>query len=222
MTLKIINGIVKNPKQISIPIYFYDSLTKEFTFPGKTGDSLEFPMPKNATFTKPPEVPGKIVIYRKETDDWKLIADKCSKLDNNGFLLETVQNPLPDTPEEPLPKNTEVLVPEGMDKPWFNEELRKWFDKPVPVDFVKPIFNTKIKEWEEQGTPEEIESFIDHQTDELIQSWCQSQGKNEQFYINKAIENGREDVLYQAYVKQKSTILRAQKLKKQTLIKNVK
>ncbi|UCH97924.1 MAG: hypothetical protein JSV88_14010 [Candidatus Aminicenantes bacterium] len=158
---------------------------------------------------KPPETPYD---YYCEwiSGEWILKQRKAFEVDESGFLKNEVKMPLPYEDR----KNrifVEKKPPDKYEKPRWNG--KKWEDSPVPTGLYIEVFDQKKEKWVEGGKGEELANLIDAETDGLIKNWCRAQKKNEEYYINKGIENSN-DPEYIAYKKEKNKIILGQKNKK--------
>lgn len=160
MLPEIIDGIIINPEQNSYKIYLYDPYRMSFMSEGSTGDSAVIKMDLNATLTPVGDydITTQIPIFDPKNDEWYFIATECHLLDKDGFYIETAQNPLLNTEEDPLPLNTEIKPPVDLNDPWFDTELQGWVSKPKPKNLKKPIFRNK--NWEESATFEEFVELL--------------------------------------------------------------
>ena len=152
------DGIIHNPEQVSTPLYFYDPSRMSYMTESSSGTSLTKPMPTNATFTDVGKFDEskEIRIYDPDDDSWYSIGLECHVLDDNGFYVDTVKNPLLKTDQDPLPDNTEILGFDGLDNAWFDKELQAWLDKPVLENLKKPAFDKTAKNWIESATHAEF------------------------------------------------------------------
>lgn len=193
-------------------VYIYDPNTKV------VNDQIERESNKilseNETLTKlKKEKSGFYQKYYKEADEWRYHPDKAYRIDEKGFLIEEINMPQPVAElngsiiEEPLDKN--------LQNPRWNG--KKWEDKPIANNLFMAEFDQKKGEWIESAKPEEIKDILNSETDSLIKEWCKTQGKNEEYYLNKGIENGKDDLKYQDYLKAKNKIKADQKKRKAKL-----
>ncbi len=148
--------------------------------------------------------------YNFKTKKWSYHPDIAYRIDLNGFLKEPVFMPIPlfeideSIVENPPPDN--FMMPR-----W---DGGKWEDKPICEGIFRPFFDLDKNKWEEGASSADINSIIDAETDKLIKQWCREQNKNEEYYINRGIEYGKNDDKYQQYCIEKEKIKETQKLKK--------
>ena len=211
--IEIINNrktIINNKDE---PIYLYDPSSNVLIHRGTTGTSTTYGLPENYSFSVPPDDNHKkIIIYDNSNDSWYSIAEYFYVIDDNGFFIEKLPNPLH---IDKLPKNTEISPPSSFIKPRFDGTI--WKDCPIPSGMYAPKWNLLNSVWEETLSNLNINLRIDVETDSLIKEWCVSQGKNEEYYINKGISNGPTDPNYISYSEAKTRIIVSQNLKKKVL-----
>ncbi len=71
-------------------------------------------------------------------------------------------------------------------------------------------------QWVEGASSQRRREAIDQKTFQLIKDWCVEQGKCEEYYLNKGIQD-KEDREFQHYVSERANIIRLQALKKDSI-----
>jgi hypothetical protein len=199
------------PKNISI--YFFDKVTKRFLFEGNSGDSDTYNKPDNCTTkTALKQKKGNIVMYDEGNDSWYYIPEKSYLVDEKGFVVREVNNPLAETEYKSVKKSLiDENPPVDMKNPrWTGTE---WRDCPVPEDLAIPVFDAKKKEWKEGASKDEIEKLADSEIFNSIKQWCLDQGKCEEYYICLGIED-KTDTEYKKYKEEKDKIKQSIKEKR--------
>jgi hypothetical protein len=127
------NGVFNNPNAKSYSFCIFDPATKAYLGVGETGTSEVYHFLENATFTPLPEHDplSQIPIWDEVSKDWYLIATECHLYDEDGYYIETKQNPLLNTAQDSIPPNTEIPVPEGMENPCFDITNQVWENIPI-------------------------------------------------------------------------------------------
>lgn len=207
-----------NPNTI---FYIYHEESKLYVGEGNTGDGFYCDIPENSTLLTPTFQEDFVPAFDEENDEWVLIIETCHFVNDEGFHRSEDDNMLDDTRypeytkvEVPLPELTEEQK-ENKHFLNFNQNTQSWDYISFDIyEFLKPVFNTDTRLWEEGSSEGEYNWYIDKQTSAKIKDWCRTEkGKNEEYYLNKGIQD-KEDIEYLEYYAKREELIASQALLK--------
>ena len=209
------NKIITN--NVQEDIWFYSSYMV-YLGKGTTGSGKTYLLPDNVTFVAPPTIPdGKVAIWDNDTESWGLVPNTCYILDEDGFFIEPTNHPITADPNDKtfiMPNYIFIAPPDTYINPHYSES-HGWQDFPRPTSgFYQPVFSGPTTGWAEGLTGNDFNNAVDNETFFLVRQWCVDQGKCEEWYINQAIQNSKDDSNYKAYEAQKAIIISDQAKKK--------
>lgn len=196
-------------------IYIYDSTTKRVlhSYVKETNLIEDFGVQENETITPIlEERENTYQVYNDKTESWEYKPSTVYLINEQGFFIQVVDMMNIGSYKK------ELLIEKAPGE--LNSNYRFIKDTWVKVDssnigtFYKPTFDEKNNKYVEGASKKEIENFVDAETNKLIKTWCYEQLKNEEYYINRGLNYGKDDSEYKTYVKQKDTIISSQKKKK--------
>lgn len=84
-------------------------------------------------------------------------------------------------------------------------------DQEPPGDFIDPRWING--QWVEGASSQRRRQAVDEETFYFIKDWCTNQGKCEEYYLNRGVQD-KEDSEFQSYRSERASIIRLQALKK--------
>lgn len=186
-------------------IYKYEPKTGEFIKEIENTEGV--PLPANTTEIKPPdEKHGYVTVF--DNDKWIQRYHISTIVDQHGAIVRTINEPVPLSDRDSIVGLVEGAPPLDGFYLW---EDNKWVKKEKPEGMFFPIY--KNGKWEEGLTNKQKRRRVDAETTYLIKTWCIEQGKCEEYYLNRGIDD-KQDSEYLEYKAQRETIINNQNTKK--------